>query len=154
MLIGFWEALMGGIFWDFATSYIILSAIGLVFIAALIVGYFPLLKWFPVVGQYVPVARLVVVIAASLLCFLIGFRVSNERAEANQLRIDLSFKQLELDAQRQAAETAAALRAKAEARAATLEKKVQDYEDELAKKPAGDGTLDDGDVRSLRRIAE
>lgn len=145
---------MGDFFWDVATSSPILGLIALVLGTALVVGYFPLLKWLPVVGQYVPVARLVVLIAACLLCFLIGFRVSDERAEAKQLRIDLSFKQLELDAQRQTAETAASLRAKAEAKAATLEKKVQDYEDELAKKPAGDGTLDDGDVRSLRRIAE
>ena len=32
-------------------------------LAALVVGYFPLLKYIPVIGSYVPVARLVAILA-------------------------------------------------------------------------------------------
>lgn len=144
---------MTDLFWDVATSYPVLGLIGAVFVAALVVGYFPLLKWFPMIGQYVPAARLVVLIAAGLLCFLIGFRVSDGREEAKRLSDSLKFKQLELDTQKETAATAERLRKAAEANADNLAKKVQTYEDELAKKPPGGGALDDGDVRSLRGIA-
>lgn len=86
------------ILWSIATSWLVLGAIGSIFSAALVVGYFPLIKWFPVIGQYVPVARLVVLLSAALLCFLVGFRVSDDRAEAKSLRAELASKQRDIDA--------------------------------------------------------
>ncbi len=67
---------MVDLFWTVATSYVVLGLVGLILLAALVVGYFPLLKWFPVIGSYVPVARLVSTLAMGLLCLLLGFRGS------------------------------------------------------------------------------
>ena len=75
---------MVALFWTVATSYIVLGAVGVVLVAALIVGYFPLLKWFPVVGEYVPIGKLVSLLAMGLLCGLLAVRVTSERYDANQ----------------------------------------------------------------------
>lgn len=77
---------IASIFWAIATSYIVLGLVGLILAAALIVGYFPLLKWFPVVGQYVPVGKLVSLLAMGALCGLLGVRVTAERYDANQAK--------------------------------------------------------------------
>jgi len=42
----------GDIFWTIATSYPALCFDGVVLLAALVVGYFPLLKYFPVIGPW------------------------------------------------------------------------------------------------------
>lgn len=145
---------MTDLIWSLATSYLALGIIGTILLAALIVGYFPLLKWFPVIGQYVAAGKIVSLSAASVLAFLIGTRLADERAEVKRLKIDLAYSKLQIEAQKASAETAAKLRAQAEQQAATLEKKVSDYEDRLAKQPAGCGcAFDDGDVNSLRGIA-
>ena len=145
---------MADLIWSLATSYLALSIVGLVLIAALVVGYFPLLKWFPVIGQYVAAGKLISLLAASVLAFLIGARLADERAAVKQLKTDLAYARLQIEAQKASAEAAAKLRAQAEQQAATLEKKVTDYEDQLAKQPQGCGcAFDDGDVNSLRGIA-
>lgn len=72
------------LFWTIATSYIVLGAVGIVLVAALVVGYFPLLKWFPVVGEYVPVGKLVSLLAMGLLCGLLATRMTSERYDARQ----------------------------------------------------------------------
>ena len=94
---------MGDLFWDIATSSPVLWFVAAVLGAALIVGYFPLLKWLPMIGQYVPVARLVVILTAALLCFLIGFRVADERAETAALRNKVAAQAIDLEAADEAA---------------------------------------------------
>lgn len=149
--------MLSDLIWAAATSYLVLGIIGAILIAALIVGYFPLLKWFPVIGEYVAVGKLVSLLAASALAFLVGTRLADERAEVKRLKIDLAYSQLQINAQKATADTAAALRAKAEEQNKTLEQKVSDYEDQLAKKPKGpEGCgcgFDADDIDSLRGIA-
>ncbi|WP_458760564.1 hypothetical protein ACSVBT_07155 [Afipia sp. TerB] len=146
--------MMSDLIWSLATSYLALGIIGAVALAALIVGHVPLAKYLPVVGPYVVLARFVSYLALMLLCFLIGTRLADERAETKRLKTDLAFTRLQLEAQKSSAETAAKLRAQAEQQAATLEQKVSEYEDRLAKSPAGCGcNLDADDVDSLRGIA-
>ncbi len=131
--------------WDIATSHLVLSLITLVFLAALVVGYFPLLKWFPLIGQYVPAARLVVLLAAALLCFLIGFRVSDGRAEAKSLRLKLAATSIDLTAAHDAAKQADEARNELAARAITDESRIANYAAELKKRPNGACTLTDDD---------
>lgn len=145
---------MADLLWLVATSDAVLWILTTLFLAGLVVGFAPLLRWMPVLAPYVMLARLVALVALAILAFLIGFRVADERAEVKRLKADLAFKQLQLDNEKATAETAARLRAEAEAEAATANQKVTDYEERLAKQPAGDGCdLDDGDVRSLHDIA-
>lgn len=87
---------MGDIFWNVATSYFALGIDGLLLLAAAVVGFFPLVKYLPGIGSYVPAARLVAVLVAGLMCFLVGFRVADGRDEAKNLRINLEAKTADL----------------------------------------------------------
>lgn len=145
---------MADLFWTVATSHVALSGLAVLLLAGLVVGFAPLLRWVPGLAPYVLLARLVAFLTLAALAFLIGFRAADERAEVKQLKADLAFSRLQLDAQRQTADTAARLRAAAEADAATANQKVSDYEQRLSTLPADCGcALDDGDVGSLRDIA-
>lgn len=145
---------MADLIWSLATSYLALGVIGTIAAVALIVGHVPLAKYLPFIGPYVILARFVSYLALMLLAFLIGTRLADERAETKRLKTDLAYARLQMEAQKASAETAARLRAEAEQQAATLERKVTDYENQLASQPAGCGcALDDADVNSLRGIA-
>ncbi|ABE63157.1 hypothetical protein Nham_2365 [Nitrobacter hamburgensis X14] len=145
---------MAPLFWSIATSDIALWIDAVILAAALIVGYAPLLKWFPVIGPYVRVAKLVAFLVFGILSAAVSHRLTDESAELARVKIDLAFSQLQLDTQKQAAETAAKLRAEAEAKAEQANQKVTDYEERLAKQPADHGcNLDSDDVRSLHDIA-
>ena len=50
---------MASLFWTVATSYAALTIDGVILLVCLIVGYFPLAKYLPVVGPYVEAAKLV-----------------------------------------------------------------------------------------------
>lgn len=142
------------LFWSVATSYLALSIIGTVLLAALVVGHVPLARYLPVIGPYVALAQFVAYPTLALLAFLIGVRIADERAELKQVKLDLAFSQLQLDAQKQSAETADKLRQEAQQQAEQANQKVTEYEERLAKQPAGRGcNFDDGDVRSLHDIA-
>lgn len=147
--------MMGDFFWDIATSSPVLGAVAAILGAALVVGYFPLLKWFPVVGQYVPAARLAVILSAALLCFLVGFRVSDEREEAKSLRLQLAAKQVDIDAANDAAAEADEARQKLAEQASTDQKRIAYYATQLKRRPNGACALtpDDfgGGLRNRKR---
>lgn len=145
---------MTDLIWSLATSYLALGIIGIVLLAALVVGYFPLAKYLPVIGPYVEAAKLIAFLLFGLLMFLVATRLTDERAEVKRLKTDLAFTQLQLNTQKQTAEQAQKLRELAEQQAAEANQKVTDYEDRLAKSPSGCGcSFDDDDVNSLRGIA-
>lgn len=145
---------MADLFWSVATSYAVLSIIGTAFVAVLVIGHLPLARYVPVIAPYVVAARLAAYPALALLAFLIGVRITDERASLKQAQRDLAFAQLQLDTQKHTAEAAERLRMAAETKAAQANQKVTEYEERLAQQPAGDGcNLDDADVRSLRDIA-
>ncbi|KRR21921.1 hypothetical protein CQ13_07750 [Bradyrhizobium retamae] len=93
---------MGDFFWDVATSFPALGLNGLLLLVAGVVGWFPLLKYLPGIGSYVPAARLVAVMVALLICFLVGFRVADEREEAKNLRATLAAREADLENSRKA----------------------------------------------------
>ncbi|HEY0220030.1 MAG TPA: hypothetical protein VGC26_09750 [Afipia sp.] len=128
---------MVDLFWSIATSHIVLAIVGAVLLAALIVGYFPLLKWFPILGDYVPVAKLVSLLAASLLAFLIGFRIADERAETKSLRAELAAKSIDLKAAQDAAKDADQARQQLAQQADDDQKRIADYAEQLKKRPNG-----------------
>jgi len=145
---------VASLFWTIATSDLALWIDGAILIVTAIVGWVPLLRWFPIAGTYVPVARLAFIGVLFIFGICIGHRIADESAELKRSQQELAFKQLQLDAQRQSAETAAVLRNEAEASAATAKQKVRDYEAVLAKQPHDDNcTLTDDDLRRLRAIA-
>jgi hypothetical protein len=145
---------MASLFWTIATSETALWIDGAILIVAGVIGWFPLLRWFPILGTYVPLARAVFVAVLFVFGVCIGHRLADESAALKQARQDLAFQKLQLDAQKESAETAEKLRDDAEAKAATANQKVKDYEERLAKLPQTcDCGLTDDDVRSLHDIA-
>ncbi len=145
---------MADFFWPIATSYAVLSILATLFLAGLVVGFAPLVRFIPGLAPYVMLARLVALIALAVLSFLIGFLVADERAEVERLKADLAFNQLQLNNEKATAETKARLLAKAESDVATANQKVTDYEKRFAKQPAGGGCdIDGGDHGSLLNIA-
>src|SRR4051794_34070513 len=130
-------------FWDIATSSAALGLVGLVLLAALVVGYFPLLKWLPIVGPYVPVARLVVILTAALLCFLIGFRVADERAEALNLRNKVEAMAIDLEAADEAAKESDKAKAELAKQAQADQERIEKYEAALKARPDGGCVLTD-----------
>ncbi|MHC2462136.1 hypothetical protein [Bradyrhizobium embrapense] len=118
--------MLGDLFWDVATSYFALGFDGLVFIVAFVIGHLPLLRFSAQLAPYVNVARLVAVLVAALLFFLIGFRVSDEREEAKSLRATLAARDLDLENSRKArADDAARASAIAEGAQAQHESDVE-----------------------------
>lgn len=145
---------MASFFWAIVTSDLAFWIGGTILMVSAVVGWFPLLRWFPVLGAYVPLARAVFAVMLFVIGVCLGHRLADESAALKQAKQDLAFSQLQLDAQRQTADTATKLRADAEAKAATANQKVTDYEERLSKLPESCGcAFDDGDVRSLHDIA-
>lgn len=135
--------MIADLFWNAATSTPGLVFDALVFFAALLVGYLPLLRFAPVLGAYVPLARLVAVFAALLLAFLIGFRLSDEREAAKNLRAELAIKEADLDNARKSATDEARRASEIEATASEQRKRDDDYIRHLEAKPACALGIDD-----------
>jgi len=89
--------MMSEIFWNVTTSALALGVDGLILAAALVAGFLPFARFLPVVGPYVPAAKLVAVLAAALICFKLGFRIASEREEANSLRATIAAQRADLD---------------------------------------------------------
>lgn len=141
---------LADLFWSIATTNLTLAVIGALLLAALVVGYFPLLRWFPIIGQYVATARLVAALSACLLFFLIGFRISDDRAEAKSLRLKLAATQIDLGAANDAARKADEARAELAQQAEQDQQRISDYAEQLKKRPNGACTLGPDDFDGLR----
>lgn len=140
--------MIADIFWKVATSNLALGIDALLFVVAFVVGHVPLGKYLPVIGPYVPVARLASTLLALLMVFMLGFRISDERDAAKNLRAELAVKQADLD-------NAVKSAADATKRATEIEKVTNDrhqedlaYIESLQNVPAC--LLDDADVSGMR----
>ncbi|MGX1353358.1 hypothetical protein AB7M49_006979 [Bradyrhizobium elkanii] len=147
---------MSDLFWDIATSGWVLAAIVAVLVAAFIVSHVPsiVVRFWPTVAAYSKAASLVQVIAAALLFFLIGFRVSDERAETRQLKNDLAFTETQIENAKATAKDAERLKAEAEAKADEAKGQLDDFRAHLKTDPPADcGWTDDefGRLRNLGR---
>lgn len=148
---------MDSLFWSIATSHFALLAIAGMLLAALVVGYVPLLKFVPVIGPYVRVAKLVAFLTFGLLCALLDRRSADMRAEINQLRTDLTFADVQLNNLRQTADDKARLAGELHSRVSEISAKVADYESRLASVPENPDCPDRvtrDEQRELRAITE
>jgi hypothetical protein len=139
------------LFWDVATSYTALCFVAAVLLAALVVGYFPLLEYFPVIGPYVPVARLVAILAFGLLGFLVGFRISDEREAMKNLKSEVEAKTIDLNATVEAEDQANAARTELAKQAIADQERIAGYEEAIKKRPVGDCVLTDDDRKWMRK---
>jgi len=145
---------MSGLFWNVATSDIALGILGAIAAVSFLVAHVPFVgRLIPAVEPYVVAARLVSIVTAASLFFLIGFRVSDERATLAQLKGELAWKDNELEQQKATAEDAERIAKQKALEAGELKAKVDDYEAVLAKQPVGNCALDDTDVNGLRAFS-
>jgi hypothetical protein len=116
------------LFWNVATSAPVLVIVGLVALAAFVVAHVPLIgRWLPAVAAYQRIAGIVAIAAAAVLMFLIGFSVSDQRADLARIKDELTFKTFQLETAATTAADADRLRKDAEAKAALAKGKLDGY---------------------------
>lgn len=141
--------MMADAIWNFTTSSWVLGIDTIIFSAALVVGYFPLLKYFPVIGPYVPAAKLISFLMAALICFMFGFRLSDERDAAKNLKAQLAAKTMDLDATREAYDEAETARSELANQAKADQERIAQYADQLKKRPMGSCTISPSDLGGM-----
>lgn len=126
--------------WAAATSEIALSALGLLIVAAGLVGYLPIVS--TLLGGYAKTAKLVSTIALTAIVFLLGFRTADNRAESKILRDQIAARDDVIARQKSslnialdAAETASKQRDEAAQRALEAQDETDDYERRLKARP-------------------
>ena len=120
--------MMGDIFWNVSTSALALGVDGLILAGTLVVGFLPFARFLPVVGPYVPAAKVVAVLVAAVICFKLGFRLASEQEEGGRLRATIAAQRADLD-------SAARSAANANQRAISIEKEAD------AQRKADDETI-------------
>lgn len=126
---------MASLFWTVATSYAALTIDGIILLIALVVGYFPLAKYLPVVGPYAEAAKLLFAVMLFVTGVVIGHRIADETADAKSLRAQLAAKTIDLTAANDAAKQADEARNELAAQAIQDEQRIKDYADALKKRP-------------------
>ncbi len=133
---------MNGFLWTLATSDVSLAALGLLILAAAIVGYFPVVSSIAALKGYVTAARFALLLFVGVAAFLIGFRVADDRAEAAALREKIAsaegvirMKNAEIRITQQMAEQADAERKAAAQRAQDAQDEINDYAERLKARP-------------------
>lgn len=87
---------MTNLFWMVATSTLAVELAAVLLLVALVVGWFPLVKYLPAIGAYVPAARLVSIALLAAISFSIGFRTADERDNMEKLRATLASRDRDL----------------------------------------------------------
>lgn len=146
--------MIADIFWDAATSNVALGLVAAVFVVSFMVSHTPslILRVWPTAYLYSKAAGLVQVAAAALLCFLIGFRVADERAETKQLKNNLAFKEMQIEKAKATAEDAEKLKSEADARAAEAEGKLDEFRTKYGNKPEAVCAFTPDDLEWLRNL--
>jgi hypothetical protein len=140
--------MMSDIFWKVTTSALALGIDGLILLVAVGVGFLPRARFLPVVGPYVPAAKLVAVLAVALICFKLGFRIANEQEEASRLRATIAAQRADLDNAAKSAADATQRASEIEASAHAQHETDAQYIRSLALRPVPGCLLDDGDIPS------
>jgi hypothetical protein len=140
--------MIADLFWRISTSALALGADGLILAAALVVGFIPFARFLPVVGPYVPAAKVVAVLAAALICFKLGFRLATEQQEAKFLRATIVAQKADLDNARKSAVDATQRASEIEAASNAQHENDAEYIRSLALRPVPGCLLDDGDIPS------
>ncbi|MCA1458089.1 hypothetical protein I6F35_33690 [Bradyrhizobium sp. BRP22] len=144
---------MTDMFWDVATSAAVLSIIGVVLVGAVVIAHLPgfVERIWPEAEAYGMAAALVQAIAAGLLCFLIGFRASDERAENASLKNEVAYRQVQIETAEETAKDAERLKEEAEAKAAEAKGKLNDFRKKFGASDGCGWTDDEFDgLRNLR----
>ncbi|AVT76651.1 hypothetical protein RPPS3_25880 [Rhodopseudomonas palustris] len=140
------------LFWLAATSDVVIMSLAVVAAIAILITNFPLVRWFPALETYVSTATAIGYIALLMFGAVLGARIADERAETKKLRDNLAWSNKQLEQQAASAAEAARLRQQAEAKANDAQRKVEDYESELAKRKGCVDPLTRDDLKRMRDL--
>ncbi len=144
---------MSRLFWELATSDVALAIVAALLVACFVLSRLKVVAFIPQLAPYTVLAGFLVYLLLADLALCIGFRIADERAQLNQLRIELAWRDNELEQQKATAEDADRIAREKAAEAEELKGKVSDYEDRLAALPPGNCALDDADLDGLRAFS-
>lgn len=146
--------MLSDLFWDAATSSVVLGVLVLIGVVAFVVAHVPAFaaRIYPPVAAYSKAAALVQVLAWALLCFLIGFRIADERMATRQLKSDLAFKEMQIDQAEETAKDAERLKAEADAKAKEAMGQLDDYRKRFGANPDAVCAFTPDDLERLRNL--
>ena len=140
------------LFWKIATSDLVLTVVGVIALAAIVVSHVPLIRWIPTIDHWMKLASAVGYVALSLFFLFVGFRLSDERAETARLKTELDWSRNQLEQQEAQAQDAERLKGEAEARAAAIKGELDDYRKTYAGRPDGVCAFTADDIERLRSL--
>lgn len=124
------------LFWQLATAPLTLIVIATIAVIAFAVAHFPFVeKFIPVTAPFIASARLVCLVCAGLLIFLIGHRAADQRAELERVKNDLAWTDFQLGEQKKATAEAAELRQVANAETSQAKDKLSAYQEKFGNDP-------------------
>lgn len=124
------------LFWQLATAPLTLMIIAGVGIVAYAIAHVPFIETFlPATRPFIASARLVCLVCAGALIFLIGHREADQRAEAERAKSDLAWAEFQLGEQKRVAQDAAELKQSAEATAAQAKVRLSEYQEKFGNDP-------------------
>lgn len=146
--------MVSDLFWDAATSWVVLGVLALIGVVAFVVAHVPAFasRIYPPVGAYSKAAALVQVLAWAVLCFLMGFRIADERMATRQLKNDLAFKELQIDQAEETAKDAERLKAEADEKAKEAMGQLDDYRKRFGANPDAVCAFTPDDLERLRNL--
>ncbi|MDD1534599.1 MULTISPECIES: hypothetical protein [unclassified Bradyrhizobium] len=124
------------LFWQLATAPLTLVVIAIIAILAYAIAHVPFVeKFFPVTAPFIASARIVCLVCAAALIFLIGHRAADQRAELERARSDLAWTEFQLAAQKRTVDDAAELKQTAESDAAQAKGRLAQYQEKFGNDP-------------------
>lgn len=145
---------LADLFWGFATSGPVLATLAIIVVICVIVTHVPLVRWIPTIDDWLKLAAFVGYLGFALLFLLIGFRLSDERSAAKQLRTELAWSQNQLEQQEATARDAEKLKDEAEAAAKEAKGKLDDFRKNYSERPQASCAFTGDDIRRLRQLRQ
>lgn len=137
---------MSNFLWHFVT--VIVFAL---LLASLVVGWFPLIKWFPVIGEWVRTAQLVALLACLALGLIGGYRYADNHAKLKSLQTKLDAAKLDLSTAEDAAAMAHQENIELQMKDQENAERIKQYEQSLKARPNANCTLTPDDFKRMRK---
>lgn len=125
------------LFWQLATAPLTLIVIAGIGVVAFMIAHVPFVgKFIPSIVPFIESARLVCLICAGGLIFLIGHRSADQRAELERARSDLAWTEFQLSNQKRATDDADELKQAADVATVQAKGQLSAYQEKFGNDPS------------------